>query len=73
MREESANAYYSYNTTRYTNSYLKSLVYYIRRLYTHILSIYKIIRLATKSLVRCNKLQDNNNSSAIAKDLKQYM
>lgn len=73
MREESTNAYYSYNITKYINFYLKSLVYHICRLYTHILSICKIMRLVAKSLIYCNKLRDDNNFSAIAKDLKQYI
>jgi len=73
MREESTNAYYSYNITKYTNSYLKSLIYYIRHLYTHILSIYKNMRLIAKSLIRCDKLRNDNNFSVIAKDLKQYI
>ena len=73
MQEESTNPHYSYNTIGYTNSYLKSLVQHIHRSHTHILRMCEIMRSATKSLVHCGKLRDDNNFSAIAKGLKQYI
>jgi len=73
MREEFVDAHYSYNTTEYTNPYLKSLIHHIRRSHTHILSMCEIMQLAAKSLIRCGKLQDDNDFSAIAGGLKQYI
>jgi hypothetical protein len=73
MREESADAHYSYNTTGYTDPYLKSLIHHIRRSHTHILSMCEIMRSAAKSLIRCDKLQDDNDFSVIAEGLKQYI
>ncbi len=73
MQEELANPHYNYNTTKYTNSYVKSLIQHIRYSHTHILRMCEIMRLATKSLIRCDKLRDNDNFSVIARDLKQYI
>jgi hypothetical protein len=73
MQREFANAQYSYNTTKYIDSYLKSLFQHIRRFHTHILKMCKIMRSTAKSLIHCDKLRDDNNFNVIAKDLKQYI
>jgi len=73
MQGGSANLHYSYNTTGYTDPYLKSLVQYIRRSRTLILSMCEIMRLVAESLVHYGKLRDDNDFSAIAGDLKQYL
>jgi len=73
MQEESANPHYSYNTTGYTDPYLKFLVQHIHRSHTHILRMCEIMRLAAESLVHCGKLRDDNDFSAIAGGLKQYI
>ena len=71
MQEESNNLHYSYNTTEYTDPYLKSLVQHLRRSHTHTLRMYKIIRSAAESLVHHNRLLDDHDFNAIAEDLGQ--
>lgn len=73
MRGESAEAHYSYNTTGYTDPYLKSLVQHIHRSHTHILRMCEIVRSAAESLLHCGKLRDDDDLNAIAGGLKQHI
>lgn len=70
---ESANLHNSYNSTGYTDPYLKSLVQHIRRLHTHILRMCEIMQPAAESLVYYGKLRDGDSLSAIARGLRQYI
>ena len=67
---ESANLHNSYNSIGYTDSYLKSLVQHIRRLYTHILRMCEIMQPAAESLVYYDKLRDDDYLSVIAGGLR---
>ena len=55
---ESANPHCSYNTTGYTDPYLKSLTQHIRRSHTHVLRMCEIMRSAAESPVHYDKLRD---------------
>jgi hypothetical protein len=70
MQGGSANRY---NTTRYNEPYLKSLVKYISHSHPLTLRMCEILRPAAESLVRHNRLLVDNDLSAVTKGLKQYM
>ena len=71
MQEESNNLHYSYNTTGYTDPYLKSCPAYAPFSHTHTLRMCEIMRSAAESLLHHGRLLDDHDFNAIAEDLGQ--
>ena len=68
----SADRHSRYNTTRYTDPYLKSLVTYIRCSCLHTVEVSRILQSAAENLVCYFRLYDDDDWNTVAEGPKRY-